>query len=87
MSIMNDLDLKLKELENLMDQISETVQSVCELLSNNKDEAPSADEQSQRNPIENKATVCKMLVKKVPKATLNKLKNCFISLGLRSSLM
>lgn len=55
MRIMNDLDLKLKELGNMIDQIQETVQSFNVLLSNNKDEALSADEQSQRNPIKNKA--------------------------------
>lgn len=64
MSALNELDLKLKELENLIDQTQETVQSVRKLLSNNEDETPSADEQPKRNPIEDKAIFCKMLAKK-----------------------
>lgn len=41
MSVMNDLDLKLNELENQIDQAKETVQSLLKLLSSNSDEDPS----------------------------------------------
>lgn len=36
MSAMNDLDLKLKEAENLIDQTKEAILSLHELLSSNK---------------------------------------------------
>lgn len=63
MSAMNDLDLKLKETENLIDQTKEVIQSICESLSSNPDEVPH-DEQPKRDPVEDKVTVRKMLAKK-----------------------
>lgn len=44
MSVMNDLDLKLKEVENQLDQTQETIRSIRQLLSNNQAEA-TCDEQ------------------------------------------
>lgn len=64
MSMMNNLDLKLKELETQIDQAKETVQSVRQLLSSNENEASSYDGQPKRNPVEDKVTVRKMLAKK-----------------------
>ncbi len=64
MSVMNDLDLKLKELETQIDQIKENVQSIRQLLSSNENEALSDDGQPKRNPVEDKVTVRKMLAKK-----------------------
>jgi len=43
---MNDLDLKLNELENQIDQAKETVQSLLKLLSSNSDADPSDMKQS-----------------------------------------
>ena len=64
MSVMNDLDLKLKELETQIDQINYTVLSIRQLLSSNENEASSDDGQPKRNPVEDKVTVRKMLAKK-----------------------
>lgn len=63
MSVMNDLNLKLKEAENQLDQTQETIRSIRHLLSNNQDEA-TCDEQPKRDPVEDKVTVRKMLAKK-----------------------
>lgn len=63
MSVMNDLDLKLKEVENQLDQTQETIRSIRQLLSNNQAEA-TCDEQTKRDPVEDKLTVRKMLAKK-----------------------
>lgn len=63
MSVMNDLDLKLKEAENQLGQIQETIRSIRQLLSNNQDEA-SCDAQQKRDPVEDKVAVRKMLAKK-----------------------
>lgn len=64
MSVMNDLDLKLKELETQINQTKETVQSIRQLLSSNENEASSDDGQPKRNLVEDKVTVRKMLAKK-----------------------
>ena len=64
MSAMNDLDLKLKEAENLIDQTKEVILSLHELLASNEDGEPSDDEQPKRDPIKDKVTVRKMLAKK-----------------------
>lgn len=63
MSAMNDLDLKLKEAENQLDQAKDTIRSIRESLSSNPDEVPH-DEQPKRDPVEDKVTVRKMLAKK-----------------------
>lgn len=63
MSVMNDLNLKLKEAENQLDQTQETIRSIRHLLSNNQDET-TCDEQPKRDPVEDKVTVRKMLAKK-----------------------
>ena len=64
MSAMNDLDLKLKEAENLIDQTKEAILSLHELLSSNQDGEQRNDEQPKRDPVEYKVTVRKMLAKK-----------------------
>lgn len=64
MSVMNNLDLKLKELETQIDQTKETVQSIRQLLSSNENESSNDDRQPKRNPVEDKVTVRKMLAKK-----------------------
>ena len=64
MSAMNDLDLKLKEAENLIDQTKEAILSIHELLSGNQDGEQRDDEQPNRDSAEDKVTVRKMLAKK-----------------------
>ena len=64
MSAMNDLDLKLKEAENLIDQTKKVILSLHELLSSYEDGEQSDDEQTKRDPVEDKVTVRKMLAKK-----------------------
>ena len=64
MSAMNDLDLKFKEAENLIDQTKEAILSLHELLSSNQDEEQCDNEQPKRNPVEDKVAVRKMLAKK-----------------------
>lgn len=64
MSVMNNLDLKLKELETQIDQTKETVQSIRQVLSSNENESSNDDRQPKRNPVEDKVTVRKMLAKK-----------------------
>jgi predicted nucleic acid-binding Zn-ribbon protein len=64
MSVMNNLDLKLKELETQIDQTKETIQSIRQLLSSNENESSNDDRQPKRNPVEDKVTVRKMLAKK-----------------------
>lgn len=64
MSAMNDLDLKLKEAENLIDQTKEAILSLHGLLSSNQNGEQFNDEQPKRDPVEDKVTVRKMLAKK-----------------------
>lgn len=64
MSAMNDLELKLKEAENLIDQTKEAILSLHELLSSNQDGKQCDDEQPKHDPVEDKVTVQKMLAKK-----------------------
>ena len=64
MSAMNDLDLKLKEAENLIDQTKEVILSLHELLSSNENGEQFDDGQPKRDPVEDKVTVRKMLAKK-----------------------
>ncbi|OXC29555.1 MULTISPECIES: hypothetical protein [Lactobacillaceae] len=64
MSAMNDLDLKLKEAENLIDQTKEAILSLHELLSSNQNGEQCNDEQPKRDPIKDKVTVRKVLAKK-----------------------
>lgn len=73
MSMMNNLDLKLKELATQIDQTKETVQSIRELLSSNQDEIP-RNEQPKRDPIEDKVTVRKMLAKKSAEGYIDQVK-------------
>lgn len=63
MSAMNDLDLNLKEADNLVDQAKEVIQSIREQLSNSPDKVP-CDDQSKRDPVEDKVTIREMLAKK-----------------------
>lgn len=63
MSKMNDLDLRLKETENQLDQAKDTIQSIRELLLSNQDAAPCSGT-PERNPVEDKVTIRKMLAKK-----------------------
>lgn len=72
--MINNLDLKLKELETQIDQVKETVQSICELLSSNEHEASSDYGQPKRNPVEDKVTVRKMLAKKSAKGYTDQVK-------------
>lgn len=67
MSAMNNLDLKLKEAENLIDQTKEAILSLHELLSSNQNGEQCNDEQPNRDPVEDKVTVRKMLAKKSAK--------------------
>ncbi|WP_191990053.1 hypothetical protein [Limosilactobacillus reuteri] len=64
MSIMNDLELKLKESENQLDQTQKTIRSIHQLLSSNENEASSDDGQPKRDSIEDKVIIRKMLAKK-----------------------
>lgn len=64
MSAMNDLELKLKEAENLIDQTKKAILSLHELLSSNQDGKQCDVEQPKRDPVEDKITVRKMLAKK-----------------------
>lgn len=64
MSAMNDLELKLKEAENLIDQTKKAILSLHELLSSNQDGKQCDVEQPKRDPFEDKITVRKMLAKK-----------------------
>lgn len=64
MSAMNDLDLKLKEAENLIDQTKEAILSLHELLSSNQNGEQCNDEQPKRDSVEDKVAVRKMLAKK-----------------------
>ncbi|WP_278964212.1 hypothetical protein [Lactobacillus apis] len=63
MSKMNDLDLRLNEAENQLDQAKDAIHSIRELLSSNQDAVP-CDGQPKRNTFEDKVTVRKMLAKK-----------------------
>ena len=81
MSVMNDLDLKLKELETQIDQIKETVQSIRQLLSSNENEASSDDEQPKRDSIEDKVTVRKMLAKKSAEGYTDQVKELLHKFG------
>lgn len=64
MSAMNNLDLKLKEAENLIDQTKEAILSLHELLSSNQNGEQCNDEHPKRDPVEDKVAVRKMLAKK-----------------------
>ena len=81
MSVMNDLDLKLNELENQIDQAKETVQSLLKLLSSNSDEDPSDMKQSNHDPVEDKVTVCKILAKKSAEGYTNQVKELLHKFG------
>lgn len=81
MSMMNNLDLKLKELETQIDQVKETVQSIRELLSSNEHEASSDDGQPKRNPVEDKVTVRKMLAKKSAEGYTDQVKTLLHKFG------
>ncbi|WP_086135814.1 hypothetical protein [Limosilactobacillus reuteri] len=64
MSVMNDLDLKLKEAEEQLYQAQNTIRSIRKLLSGHEDESQSKNDQTKRDPVEDKVTVRKMLAKK-----------------------
>ena len=81
MSVMNDLDLKLKEAENQLDQTQETIRSIRQLLSSNENEASSDDEQPQRDSIEDKVTVRKMLAKKSAEGYTDQVKELLHKFG------
>lgn len=80
MSAMNDLDLKLQEAENLIDQAKEAIQSLRELLSSNQDANP-YDGQPKRDPIEDKVTVRKMLAKKSAEGYTDQVKELLHKFG------
>lgn len=80
MSAMNDLDLKLQEAENLIDQAKETIQSLRELLSSNQDATP-YNGQPKRDPIEDKVTVRKMLAKKSAEGYTDQVKELLHKFG------
>lgn len=82
MSKMNDLDLRLKEAENLLDQAKDTIQSVRELLSNYQDETP-CDEQPKCNPAADKVTVRKMLAKKSAEGYTKQVKELLQKFGAK----
>nr|DAU17340.1 MAG TPA: hypothetical protein [Caudoviricetes sp.] len=81
MSVMNDLDLKLNELETQIDQTKETVQALRELLSSNVDEQSSDTEQPKRDPVEDKVTVRKMLAKKSAEGYTDQVKELLHKFG------
>ena len=81
MSVMNDLDLKLKEAENQLDQTQETIRSIRQLLSSNENEASSDDEQPERDSIEDKVTVRKMLAKKSAEGYTDQVKELLHKFG------
>ena len=64
MSVMNDLDLKLKQAEEQLYQAQNTIRSIRKLLSGHEDESQSKNDQTKRDPVEDKVTVRKMLAKK-----------------------
>lgn len=70
MSATNDLDLKLKELDEQFDRQAQAaekghqlVQAIRQQVSGNN-EPKATDERPKRNPVEDKVTVRKMLAKK-----------------------
>lgn len=81
MSVMNNLDLKLKELETQIDQTKETVQSIRQLLSSNENESSNDDRQPKRNPVEDKVTVRKMLAKKIAEGYTKQVKELLQKFG------
>ncbi|EEW53917.1 hypothetical protein HMPREF0494_0903 [Limosilactobacillus antri DSM 16041] len=78
---MNDLDLKLKELEKQIDQTKETVQSIRQLLSSNENEVSSDDEQLKCDSIEDKVTVRKMLARKSAEGYTDQVKELLHKFG------
>ena len=81
MSMMNNLDLKLKELETQIGQVKEDVQSIRELLSSNEHEASSDDGQPKRNPVQDKVTVRQMLAEKCKKGYTDQIKDLLHKFG------
>ena len=81
MSAMNDLDLKLKEAENLIDQTKKVILSLHELLSSNQNGEQCNDEQPKRDPIKDKVTVRKMLAKKSAEGYTTQVKDLLHKFG------
>jgi|SRR5699024_9084387 len=81
MSVMNDLDLKLKEAENLIDQAQGTIRDIRQLLSSNENKASRDDEQPKRDPVEDKVTVRKMLAKKSAEGYTDQVKELLYKFG------
>ncbi|NUF98264.1 hypothetical protein [uncultured Lactobacillus sp.] len=81
MSAMNDLDLKLKEAENLIDQTKEAILSLHELLSSNKNGEQCNDEQRKRDSVQDKVTVRQMLAEKCKEGYTSQIKELLQKFG------
>lgn len=87
MSVMNDLDLKLKELDEQFDRQAEAaekghqlVQAIRRQVSGN-DEPQDADERPKRDPVQDKITVRQMLVEKCKEGYTNQIKDLLQKFG------
>lgn len=81
MSAMNDLELKLREAENLIDQTKETILSLHELLSSSQNGEQCNDEQPKRNPVKDKVTVRQMLADKCKEGYTDQIKDLLQKFG------
>lgn len=81
MSAMNDLELKLREAENLIDQTKETILSLYELLSSSQNGEQCNDEQPKRNPVKDKVTVRQMLADKCKEGYTDQIKDLLQKFG------
>lgn len=80
MSAMNDLDLKLKELDKKFDRQAETaeqghqlVQAIRQQMSGSN-ESQEADKLPKRNPVQDKVTIRQMLAEKCKEGYTNQIK-------------
>lgn len=81
MSVMNDLDLKLKEAENQLNQTQETIRSIRQLLSSNENEASCEDRQHKRDIQADKEAVRGMLAKQASKGLTKEVKELLKKFG------
>ena len=81
MSAMNDLDLKLKELDEQLDRLAEAVEEGHQLVKairqqvSGNNEPQAAGEQPKRDPVQDKVTVRQMLAEKCTEGYTNQIKD------------
>lgn len=87
MSAMNDLDLRLKELDEQFDRQAEAaeeghqlVKAIRQQVSGNN-EPQATDEQPKRDPVQDKVTVRKMLAEKCKEGYTNQIKDLLQKFG------